>query len=93
MPPKKELSAEQIADLTRWIPDGAAWPQVTFDVNLDEHHAEYERLRNEHWAWQPLNAAEPPPSKSTTWPRDAVDRFILAKLSAEGLKPVADADA
>ena len=26
------------------------------------------------------NAAEPPPSQPTTWPRDAVDRFILAKL-------------
>ena len=28
MPPKKHLSAEEIADLTKWIKDGAAWPEV-----------------------------------------------------------------
>src|SRR5262245_16664495 len=26
MPPEKRLTDEQIADLTRWIADGAAWP-------------------------------------------------------------------
>src|SRR5690349_12993489 len=26
MPPEGQLSAEQIADLTKWIKDGAAWP-------------------------------------------------------------------
>src|ERR1700761_193343 len=28
MPPKKHLTDEQIADLKRWIADGAAWPAV-----------------------------------------------------------------
>src|SRR5580700_3062264 len=28
MPPKKRLSEQQIADLTQWIKDGAAWPRV-----------------------------------------------------------------
>src|SRR5438132_462715 len=28
MPPKVRLSPQQVADLTRWIKDGAAWPEV-----------------------------------------------------------------
>src|SRR5205085_1885229 len=28
MPPKTRLNAEQIADLTKWIKDGAAWPKA-----------------------------------------------------------------
>ena len=92
MPPGKQLSPEQIADLTLWINDGAAWPHVPLEVNLNERNADYDRLRREHWAWQPLKAAEPPSAQPTAWPRDAVDHFILAKLNAEGLEPVADAD-
>ena len=91
-PPGKQLSPEQIADLTLWINDGAAWPHVPLDANLNETNADYDRLRREHWAWQPLKVAEPPSAQPTAWPRDAVDQFILAKLNAEGLEPVADAD-
>src|SRR5215218_1332232 len=32
MPPKTQLSAEQIADLTQWIKDGASWPEVKGQV-------------------------------------------------------------
>src|SRR5262245_53890636 len=28
MPPKKHLADQEIADLTQWINDGAAWPRV-----------------------------------------------------------------
>ena len=28
MPPNKHLSADEIADLTQWIKDGAAWPKA-----------------------------------------------------------------
>jgi cytochrome c553 len=92
MPPGKQLTPEQIADLTRWIGDGAAWSRVSLEVDLDEPNADYDRLRREHWAWQPLQQAEPPSAQPESWPRDAVDRFILAKLNAEKLQPVADAD-
>ena len=66
MPPKKQLSAEEIADLTQWIKDGAAWPQATLPASVGKNKAKYDKLRKEHWAWQPLNArrgqadADPP---------------------------------
>ena len=30
--------------------------------------------------------------KDTAWPRSDIDRFVLARLESEGLRPVADAD-
>ncbi len=92
MPPEKRLSDEQIADLTRWIADGAAWPTVRLPTSFGKTSAEYERLRREHWAWQPLQRAAPPVVKDADWPRDDIDRFILAKLETQNLRPAADAD-
>jgi cytochrome c553 len=91
MPPKKALSEEQIADLTKWIADGAAWPAVKV-ASGGPPNARYDRLRKEHWAWQPLKDVRPPAVKDAAWPRDDVDRFVLAALEAKGLRPVADAD-
>ena len=75
MPPPesgKELTAEQIDTVRRWINEGA----------------EYEQ----HWSFIPPVRPELPPVKNTAWPRNAIDRFILARLEAEGLKPSAEAD-
>ena len=33
-----------------------------------------------------------PAVKDAAWPRNAIDRFILARLEAEGLKPSPEAD-
>ena len=92
MPPKKPLDAEQIADLAKWIADGAAWPAVRVPASLSRPNAVYDKLRKEHWAWQPVRATTPPMVKDITWPRDDVDRFLLATLEAKGLAPVADAE-
>ena len=46
MPPKKHLSDEQIADLTKWIKDGAAWPAGASARHArSSPSAKYERLR------------------------------------------------
>ncbi|HVR87428.1 MAG TPA: PSD1 and planctomycete cytochrome C domain-containing protein, partial [Planctomycetota bacterium] len=90
MPPKKPLTAEETADLTRWIKDGAAWPKT--EIAVTKPNAKYDKLRQQHWAWQPLHASAIPPVKNESWPRSDIDRFILAKLEKEALAPVADAD-
>ena len=46
----------------------------------------------QHWAFQPLSKAEAPLVKDATWPRNDIDRFVLAKLEAAGLKPSPEAD-
>ena len=88
----KPLTDEQVADLTAWIKDGAAWPPVRVPASLGKAKAQYDTLRKEHWAFQPLRDAKPPAVKDAAWPRGDLDRFVLAKLDAAGLKPVADAD-
>src|SRR5688572_27727022 len=53
---------------------------------------DYERLRREHWAYQPLRAVAVPDVQDKSWPTNDIDRFILAKLEAAGLRPAANAD-
>jgi len=45
-----------------------------------------------HWAFQPLAKVTAPAVKDSRWPRNEVDRFILAALEAKGLKPSAETD-
>jgi cytochrome c553 len=86
------LSEEQIADLTKWIKDGAAWPPVKVPASLGRPKPKYEELKKEHWAWQKLSSPKAPEVKDAAWPKDEIDRFLLAKLESKGLKPVGDAD-
>jgi len=45
-----------------------------------------------HWAFKRPVAAEPPATRNATWPRNAIDRFVLARLESEGLSPSPEAD-
>jgi len=45
-----------------------------------------------HWAFVPPRQIRPPAVRQTDWPRNAIDRFILARLESAGLKPAAEAD-
>jgi hypothetical protein len=93
MPPKKQLSPQQVADLTKWVEDGAPWPQQVLPLaSFQKPNARYEQLRREHWAWQPIRQTTPPKVVDVAWPRSDVDRFVLARLETKGLKPVGDAD-
>lgn len=92
MPPDNRLSDEQIEILSQWIKDGAVWPALEIPADLQVASPEYERLRKEHWSWQPLKSPEVPALTGSAWPRDNIDRFLLAKLNEVGLAPVADAD-
>jgi len=45
-----------------------------------------------HWAYIPPVRPAVPPVQQTAWPRNEIDRFILARLEAEGLAPQPEAD-
>ncbi len=74
-------------------------PPATSHLKLDE--AEKDRIRKwvaqggeyqEHWAFvAPVRPAIPAVS-DPAWPKNDVDRFVLANLDANGLKPTAEAD-
>ena len=92
MPPKKHLSDEEIANLTQWIKAGAAWTKVAVPVAIGKPNPKYEKLRKEHWAWQPLRETKAPAVREAAWPRTDIDRYVLASLEEKGLAPVRDAD-
>ena len=86
MPDKDDkLPDEQIADLEEWIKQGAAYPAMKSDGK--------KKYRDpQHWAFQPYADPAPPEVKDTAWLQSPLDRFVLAKLEAAGLKPAASAD-
>lgn len=45
-----------------------------------------------HWAFVPPRSHAPQSVTDSTWPRDDIDRFVLAKMSAQGLSPNPPAD-
>ncbi len=53
----------------------------------EDKPVDWEHQRNKHWAWNELNNPKPPQVKNAKWVRNDVDRFILAKLEANGLSP------
>ncbi|MBE7539671.1 MAG: DUF1549 domain-containing protein [Opitutaceae bacterium] len=81
MPYKKPpLGADQIATLRAWVNQGAIAPQNE------------EPGRFIHWAFVPPSRPEPPPVKQKRWVRNTIDRFILARLEKEAIKPSPEAD-
>ncbi|WP_422926600.1 PSD1 and planctomycete cytochrome C domain-containing protein [Singulisphaera sp. PoT] len=53
-----------------------------------EQGAKYET----HWSFTPPTRPSTPKSAEKGWVRNTIDRFILAKLDSEGLKPAPEAD-
>jgi mono/diheme cytochrome c family protein len=45
-----------------------------------------------HWSFVKPERAAPPPVRDSAWPRNEIDRFILARLEKEGLRPSREAD-
>ena len=94
MPPKKpKLSDAVVADFERWIKNGAVWPgedSASAPVKSDGFDLA-ERKKRLPWIWETPRRQTVPSVKNSTWPVNTVDRFILARLENEGLKPAPDA--
>jgi hypothetical protein len=91
MPPKQKLADDVIDDFVRWVEMGAPDPRVGKGAN-PQNKIDIAEAKKRFWAFQPPKAATAPPVKNSAWPQTAIDRFVLAKLEKEHLKPVADAD-
>ena len=92
MPPDGKLPVAEIALLERWVTAGAVAP-ATGDAATPrpKQGIDIEAGRS-HWSFRPVITAEPPAVRNSAWPRDDVDRFLLARLEQEGLRPADDAD-
>ena len=82
MPPKgKPLSGVQVALITRWISEGASWPE---DGGIA-------RSETDHWSFQPIHAP-PVPEIAGKGIRNAIDRFVRARLKEHGLVAAPEAN-
>lgn len=86
MPPAgARLTSAQTGAIAEWIAAGAVWPE------RQEPSAGNSRS-TKHWSFQPISKSEPPAVRQQAWVRNPVDRFVLAKLEAEGVTPAPEAD-
>ena len=93
MPPAGKLPEAVVKDLEIWVGMGAPWPpEVATPAGGEKRGPDFDKLRREHWAYQPRRAVEIPQVRDKAWARGDIDRFVLARLESQGLKPVADAD-
>lgn len=90
MPPKAKLPADEIALIEEWVKRGAPDPREATKT-VSKRGVDVEEGRK-HWAYLPVREVAPPMVREAAWPLNVVDAFILAKLEAEGLRPVAEAD-
>ena len=89
MPPEESLTDLEIADLVAWVRGGAVWPETT-SIRLDRKPPDgslFTDREKSYWAFQPIRDPEPPKVQSTEWVQSDVDRFIVARLEAQGLAP------
>ncbi len=91
MPPDKKLPAEVIEDFEKWIAMGAPDPRDGAAVVEDAYRVDPEAARN-HWAFQLPQQPAVPDVERADWPQSDVDRFVLAALESQTLRPVGDAD-
>jgi mono/diheme cytochrome c family protein len=86
MPPKEEprLSAKEIALVKAWIDQGARGPGEETVVKPGP--------KSKHWSFQPVRRPRLPSVLHKDWPRNGIDRFILARLEKAGIAPSPEAD-
>jgi cytochrome c553 len=89
MPPKGKLPDEVINDFVRWVEMGAPDPR-TDAVTVATQGMTLEEAA-EHWAFKPLSSPQLPSVQESGWVIKPIDHFVLARLEAEGLRPVRQA--
>jgi len=82
MPPGPQLSAADLATLTRWVEMGAPWGAK----------ASTGPKKEKYWSFLPPTEPALPSPKNNAWAKTDIDRFVLAALEAKGLSPAKPAD-
>ncbi|MCS7046820.1 MAG: hypothetical protein NZO58_10730, partial [Gemmataceae bacterium] len=92
MPPKGKLPDHVIADFAKWIEMGAPDPRVGTKKSASPSGSVNLQQGRKFWAFQPPRPVPPPAVKDAAWPHNEIDRFLLARLEASGLRPAPDAE-
>lgn len=78
MPPAGKLPDDEIAAIKLWVDQGAKWPNAV----AVKQSAITDADRN-HWAFRPITKPAPPAGAA----ENPIDRFIQARLKAQGVAP------
>ena len=100
MPPSGKLKVDELTAISEWAKAGGAWPgSATAGAIVREplpggggsgtriHGAGIKPEERSFWSFQPVKDPAVPPVKNVQWASNPIDRFVLAKLEAKGLKP------
>ncbi|HCE05934.1 MAG TPA: hypothetical protein DEQ62_06345, partial [Verrucomicrobiales bacterium] len=91
MPPKKRLTAEQVADFEKWVAMGTPDPRNSAEATTEDQQLNLEAARR-FWAFQPVTKPAKPQLKDKAWPHNGIDRHVLAALEAKGIGPGPDTE-
>lgn len=91
MPKGGKLPPEDVQNLTEWVRMGAPWPQAKpliasgtpFKITPEQRA---------FWSFQPIKMPAVPVVKNARWAKTDIDRFVLAKLEAQGISASPEAD-
>jgi uncharacterized membrane protein len=90
MPKGGKLTADEVQTLTDWVKIGAPWPTTAAKVTPAQETITPKQ--REFWSFQPIHMPDEPKLKDAHWAKTPIDKFVLAKLETEGLKPAPEAD-
>ncbi|MEZ5293911.1 MAG: PSD1 and planctomycete cytochrome C domain-containing protein [Vicinamibacterales bacterium] len=89
------LAQADVDLLVEWVRAGVPWPASTSSSAAAAAAPRGKVVTAQdraYWAFQPLASHAAPSVRDAAWPRTDIDRFVLARLEAEGLTPVGPAD-
>ena len=99
MPPDSPLKDNEIAALTEWVRRGLPWPTVDGKSRvLTPGGKGITEADKQYWAFQPIRDPAVPVGHVSNvpgqikWPRNSIDHFIAAKLTADRFTPAPEAD-
>ena len=93
MPPETKLGRLEIADLQRWVRNGAAWPQgmMLADGGPRLRGGPITEAERGFWSFQPVRDPKPPHADGPGL-RNDIDRFVQNRLKLAGLDAAPEAD-
>ena len=91
MPMGGKLTEAEVNDFAAWIEAGAVWPKNTAVAAATDGKYVIYPEQKEFWSLVPLKQPKLPLVRDMKWSKTDIDRFVLARLEKEGLKPVAQA--
>ncbi|MGA3190570.1 MAG: PSD1 and planctomycete cytochrome C domain-containing protein, partial [Bryobacteraceae bacterium] len=91
MPMGAKLKDSEVEDLVAWVKAGAIWPKSAAPLTTSTKTGGKYVIppeRRAFWSLLPLKDPQPPAVSDSKWVKSSIDRFILAHLEKDGMKPV-----